>query len=199
MPSRIEGGFSFAGIGGFTIRFAVSELGPLGVFLSASLPTGIIIYPPFGLTINDFSAGVEFFKSLPSIEEPEQLRGPDFALPTALTPDQWLAGVKQQVVTQYARLNADPSMNGFSTAFTSPMLITGSAKLFSVYTSKEVFNGQVVVPKNGDPRSIVNGLYAVGECSCVSVHGANRLGTNSLLDLLVFGKAAGDHIVKQLA
>ena len=39
----------------------------------------------------------------------------------------------------------------------------------------------------------VNGLYAVGECSCVSVHGANRLGTNSLLDLLVFGRAAGNH------
>jgi succinate dehydrogenase / fumarate reductase flavoprotein subunit len=43
---------------------------------------------------------------------------------------------------------------------------------------------------------VVNGLYAVGECSCVSVHGANRLGTNSLLDLLVFGKAAGNHIVE---
>jgi succinate dehydrogenase / fumarate reductase, flavoprotein subunit len=57
-------------------------------------------------------------------------------------------------------------------------------------------NGQVVVPKNGIHNDIVNGLYAVGECSCVSVHGANRLGTNSLLDLLVFGKAAGDHIVK---
>jgi succinate dehydrogenase / fumarate reductase flavoprotein subunit len=42
---------------------------------------------------------------------------------------------------------------------------------------------------------VINGLYAVGECSCVSVHGANRLGTNSLLDLLVFGKAAGNHIV----
>jgi len=42
----------------------------------------------------------------------------------------------------------------------------------------------------------VNGLYAVGECSCVSVHGANRLGTNSLLDLLVFGRAAGNHIVQ---
>src|SRR5205814_10133273 len=38
-------------------------------------------------------------------------------------------------------------------------------------------------------------LYAVGECACVSVHGANRLGTNSLLDLLVFGRAAGRHIV----
>lgn len=56
-------------------------------------------------------------------------------------------------------------------------------------------HGQVVVPKNGTPNAVVNGLYAVGECSCVSVHGANRLGTNSLLDLLVFGRAAGNHIV----
>jgi len=55
--------------------------------------------------------------------------------------------------------------------------------------------GQVVAPKNGEPNSIVNGFYAVGECSCVSVHGANRLGTNSLLDLLVFGRAAGNHVV----
>jgi len=56
-------------------------------------------------------------------------------------------------------------------------------------------NGQVVIQKNGNDNSVVNGLYAVGECSCVSVHGANRLGTNSLLDLLVFGRAAGNHIV----
>ncbi len=57
-------------------------------------------------------------------------------------------------------------------------------------------NGQVVEQKNGADNAPVSGLYAVGECSCVSVHGANRLGTNSLLDLLVFGRAAGDHIVK---
>ncbi len=56
-------------------------------------------------------------------------------------------------------------------------------------------HGQVVIPKNGNSNTVVNGLYAVGECSCVSVHGANRLGTNSLLDLLVFGRAAGNHIV----
>jgi succinate dehydrogenase / fumarate reductase flavoprotein subunit len=56
-------------------------------------------------------------------------------------------------------------------------------------------HGQVVAPKNGNPNSVVNGFYAVGECACVSVHGANRLGTNSLLDLLVFGRAAGLHIV----
>ena len=59
-------------------------------------------------------------------------------------------------------------------------------------------HGQVVAPKNGDPNTVVNGLYAVGECSCVSVHGANRLGTNSLLDLLVFGRAAGLHIIDQV-
>ena len=50
--------------------------------------------------------------------------------------------------------------------------------------------------QGGNDNLVVNGLYAVGECSCVSVHGANRLGTNSLLDLLVFGRAAGNHIVE---
>jgi succinate dehydrogenase / fumarate reductase flavoprotein subunit len=59
-------------------------------------------------------------------------------------------------------------------------------------------HGQVVKPKGGNPNTIVNGFYAVGECACVSVHGANRLGTNSLLDLLVFGRAAGLHIVDQV-
>ena len=57
-------------------------------------------------------------------------------------------------------------------------------------------HGQVVAQKNGVNNDVINGLYAVGECACVSVHGANRLGTNSLLDLLVFGKAAGRHIVE---
>ncbi len=60
------------------------------------------------------------------------------------------------------------------------------------------YNGQVVVPKNGDVEAVVEGLYAVGECACVSVHGANRLGTNSLLDLLVFGKAAGEQVIRDL-
>lgn len=58
-------------------------------------------------------------------------------------------------------------------------------------------HGQVVAPKNGSPNTVVNGMYAIGECSCVSVHGANRLGTNSLLDLVVFGRAAGNHIISQ--
>ena len=52
------------------------------------------------------------------------------------------------------------------------------------------FNGQVVTKKGDDPESVVSGLMAVGEAACVSVHGANRLGSNSLLDLVVFGRAA---------
>ncbi|XYJ11921.1 succinate dehydrogenase flavoprotein subunit [Telluria sp. B2] len=58
-------------------------------------------------------------------------------------------------------------------------------------------HGQVVTPDGTGGQKVVNGLYAIGECSCVSVHGANRLGTNSLLDLVVFGRAAGNHIVAQ--
>ncbi|MEY3468705.1 MAG: hypothetical protein RL203_799 [Pseudomonadota bacterium] len=57
-------------------------------------------------------------------------------------------------------------------------------------------HGQVVTQDANNKSVVVNGLYAVGECSCVSVHGANRLGTNSLLDLLVFGRAAGNHVVE---
>jgi succinate dehydrogenase / fumarate reductase flavoprotein subunit len=60
------------------------------------------------------------------------------------------------------------------------------------------YSGEVVAPKGGQPNAVVPGLYAIGECACVSVHGANRLGTNSLLDLVVFGRAAGNHIVEKL-
>jgi succinate dehydrogenase / fumarate reductase flavoprotein subunit len=59
--------------------------------------------------------------------------------------------------------------------------------------------GEVVVPKNGNPNAAVPGFYAAGECGCASVHGANRLGTNSLTDLLVFGKASGDTMVRFLS
>jgi succinate dehydrogenase / fumarate reductase flavoprotein subunit len=55
------------------------------------------------------------------------------------------------------------------------------------------YHGEVVTLKDGDPDSVVPGLMAVGEAACVSVHGANRLGSNSLLDLVVFGRAAAHH------
>jgi len=58
-------------------------------------------------------------------------------------------------------------------------------------------NAQVLTVKNNQDH-VVEGLYAAGECACVSVHGANRLGANSLLDLVVFGRAAGKHIQQSI-
>jgi succinate dehydrogenase / fumarate reductase flavoprotein subunit len=60
------------------------------------------------------------------------------------------------------------------------------------------YHGEVVVPGASGPDTIVAGFYAAGECGCASVHGANRLGTNSLTDLLVFGKSAGDAMIRYL-
>ena len=60
------------------------------------------------------------------------------------------------------------------------------------------YMGRVVVPEGNNNESIVPAFYAVGECACVSVHGANRLGTNSLLDLVVFGKSSGEQMIKDI-
>jgi len=60
------------------------------------------------------------------------------------------------------------------------------------------YRGEVVAPQSGNPEAVVTGFYAAGECACASVHGANRLGTNSLTDLLVFGKASGDTMIRFL-
>ena len=69
-----------------------------------------------------------------------------------------------------------------------PVLPTCHYNMGGIPTS---FHGDMVMPKDGDPDYEVPGLMAVGEAACVSVHGANRLGSNSLLDLVVFGRAAG--------
>ncbi|MEZ5478284.1 MAG: succinate dehydrogenase flavoprotein subunit [Thiolinea sp.] len=60
------------------------------------------------------------------------------------------------------------------------------------------YHGEVVTLKDGDPDSVVPGLMAIGECACVSVHGANRLGSNSLLDIVVFGRAAANRCAETI-
>ncbi|MGA0598375.1 succinate dehydrogenase flavoprotein subunit [Enterovirga sp. CN4-39] len=60
-------------------------------------------------------------------------------------------------------------------------------------------HGEVVTLHDGDPESVVPGLMAIGEAACVSVHGANRLGSNSLLDIIVFGRAAASRAVAAVA
>ena len=81
-----------------------------------------------------------------------------------------------------------------------PIVPTAHYMMGGIPTNLE---GQVVIPdrnvKDGNySEKVIHGLYAVGECACVSVHGANRLGSNSLLDLVVFGRAAGDKMVEQV-
>ncbi len=58
------------------------------------------------------------------------------------------------------------------------------------------YHGQVVVPANGNANSVLAGFYAAGECGCASIHGANRLGTNSLTDLLVMGKSSAMSMIE---
>ena len=69
-----------------------------------------------------------------------------------------------------------------------PVLPTVHYNMGGIQTN---FYGEVVTLKNGNPDVVVPGLMAIGEAACVSVHGANRLGSNSLIDLVVFGRAAG--------
>ena len=60
------------------------------------------------------------------------------------------------------------------------------------------YHGEVLTIRDGNPNSVVPGLYAIGEAACVSVHGANRLGSNSLLDLVVFGRAVADRCAETI-
>ncbi|MDO9051084.1 MAG: succinate dehydrogenase flavoprotein subunit [Methylotenera sp.] len=84
--------------------------------------------------------------------------------------------------------NVDPVVNPI------PVVPTAHYMMGGIPTN---LDGQVVEYIEGTEK-LVKGLYAVGECACVSVHGANRLGSNSLLDLVVFGKAAGDKMVDEI-
>ncbi len=98
-----------------------------------------------------------------------------------------LPGIRQTCITF---LGIDPAETPI------PVFPTAHYTMGGIPTNRY---GQVVVPVKDTPEEPVFGLYAAGECACVSVHGANRLGGNSLLDILVFGRAAANHIIEHLA
>jgi hypothetical protein len=144
---------------GFQVRFAFSELGPLGILVSVKAP--LVVEPVFtGFTIEELTGGIEFFKSLPTITEPEELRDKAFAPATELDSDQWLAQVKQQVVNQVKAIKANPNVPGFLAAFTSPMLITAAATISSTHLgSSESFNGRVELRLSTDGKLFASGLF----------------------------------------
>ncbi len=97
-----------------------------------------------------------------------------------------LPGIRE-IAIKFA--NADPIRDPI------PVVPTAHYMMGGIPTN---FYGQVVAPYKTGPEEVVQGFYAAGECACVSVHGGNRLGTNSLLDILVFGRAAANQIIEDL-
>ena len=97
-----------------------------------------------------------------------------------------LPGIRDMIRTF---LHIDPSKEAV------PVFPTAHYTMGGIPTNRY---GEVVTPGNAGSEEPVSGLFAVGECACVSVHGANRLGGNSLLDIVVFGRAAGNRIVECL-
>jgi succinate dehydrogenase / fumarate reductase flavoprotein subunit len=101
--------------------------------------------------------------------------------------DKRLPGIRE-IAKKFA--NVDPATDPI------PVVPTCHYQMGGVPTN---VHGQAIAPDGKGGERIIKGLYAAGECACVSVHGANRLGTNSLLDLLVFGKSAGEQVVRDIA
>jgi succinate dehydrogenase / fumarate reductase, flavoprotein subunit len=97
--------------------------------------------------------------------------------------DEDLLAERLPGITESARIFAGVDL----TRAPVPVLPTVHYNMGGIPTN---LHGEVVRPKDGDPDAIVSGLFAVGEAACASVHGANRLGSNSLIDLVVFGRAA---------
>ena len=100
--------------------------------------------------------------------------------------NQRLPGIRE-IAIKFA--NVDPIREPI------PVVPTAHYQMGGIPTN---YMGQVVAPEGASPEAIVPGFYAAGECACVSVHGANRLGTNSLIDLLVFGKSSGEQMIKDI-
>ncbi|MFN5977050.1 MAG: hypothetical protein ACK48U_21595, partial [Planctomyces sp.] len=121
----------------------------------------VVVEPVFtGFTIDEFTGGVEFFTGLPSITEPEELLGKQFADATEIDSATWLKTVKQQVVNQVRAVKANPNSPGFLAAFTSPMTLTAQAAISSTHLgSADSFNGQVQLRLSTDGKMFAAGKF----------------------------------------
>jgi succinate dehydrogenase / fumarate reductase flavoprotein subunit len=103
------------------------------------------------------------------------------------TIEKRLPGIRE-IAKKFA--NVDPAVDPI------PVVPTAHYQMGGIPTN---YHGEVVIAKNGHLETPVPGFYAAGECACASVHGANRLGTNSLTDLVVFGREAGNSVIRFLS
>ena len=151
----LAGSFEMAGLG-FSIRLGLSELGPLTIALGVQLPTGVVILPQFGLTLNDFYAEVSFNDVWPVVNDAFDLRGPAFAAPGKLTAAQWLAKLKLQVAEQ-----AKNQASGQPTGFGGPITFTGSAKLYSLFISEYTINAQITIKISTEGKILILGTVNI--------------------------------------
>jgi succinate dehydrogenase / fumarate reductase flavoprotein subunit len=100
--------------------------------------------------------------------------------------DKRLPGIRE-ISKKFA--NVDPVKDSI------PVVPTAHYMMGGIPTN---YHSEVIAPRGADKEATVPGLYAAGECACASVHGGNRLGTNSLTELLVFGKSAADSAIRFL-
>ena len=116
-----------------------------------------MLVPQIGLVINDFVGGVEFFKALPSLNNPSELRSIPLMSGPTVDADVWLGTVKDQVAKQAKQIHENPNQAGFIAAFTSPMTIYASGKIYSTFISKQAFNGVVEIQISTDGKFFMVG------------------------------------------
>ncbi len=165
----IKGGFSMKGLSGFELSIGLSEFGPLSVYVTVSLPTGILLEPNSGLTINNLRGGVDFNMTLPNIPNPDtgtavdalQLRRDEFNSPEGMTEVQWKASLRravgQQIVTIIAARSQGLPDPNFWNVFAYPMIIRAGADLYSQYTSDNVFKAKIDLALDTQGRILISG------------------------------------------
>jgi hypothetical protein len=151
----VEGGFEIPAIGGLSIRFAVTQWGPLGILVNANYP--IPFEPTTGLSIGNFVGGVELYTTLPDYNHPLDMQGNALSFDTAVNAETWLNDVKQQVFDQYTAMKKLPFLLSGLAAYLSPITITGSGRLYSVYLSQIILNGQVGFKFSSDGKFYAEG------------------------------------------
>ncbi len=151
----LDGSLNFSGLG-VQARIGLSELGPLSGFIRADIP--ILLDPNTGLTLDGLRGGVQFFTTLTTPEAPQDLRGSEYAPPGDKTIEVWKGELRVAVVNQ---INAGGSLA--EGIFSSPMLITAGATLYSSYTSKFTFRAEVDLVIDTSGKILINAAAVFGD------------------------------------
>jgi hypothetical protein len=140
----INAGITIAGIGGFNVKIGLSQYGPLDIYFSLTLPTGLILDPQSGLAINNFRGGVTFsglpspLSSTPVGTDALNLNQAAFTAPAALTAQQWQTQMEGAVAAQYLQSISGGVQNSW-TNLTGPVTIKAGVTFYDAYATESTF------------------------------------------------------------